>query len=124
MRIVERLGRGRGEKKKKAELFILAAFFFFLPCLIKSQWHWDFSEKEHSPVCSPGNRGDRAGPEAGMAAGLLGSENVPCSWDLACRVLRTCREGNLHLLQLMLKPWCIPTAVYQVGLKLTFLCYV
>ncbi|XP_051007286.1 FERM domain-containing protein 4A [Acomys russatus] len=49
-----------------------------------------------------------------MAAGILGSENAPCSWDLACRVLRTCREGNLHLLQLILKPWCIPRAVYQM----------
>ncbi|XP_051061825.1 FERM domain-containing protein 4A isoform X2 [Phodopus roborovskii] len=49
-----------------------------------------------------------------MAAGLLGSEDEPCSWDFACRVLRTCRAGNLQLLQLMLKPWCIPRTVYQM----------
>lgn len=58
-----------------------------------------------------------------MAAGLLGSEDVPCSWDLACQVLRTCREGNLHLLQLMLKSWCIPRAVYQVGPMLVLVCF-
>lgn len=62
-----------------------------------------------------------------MAAGLLGSEDLLCSWDrllwgLTSRVLRTCRGGHLRVLQLMLKPWCISRAVYQVGLKL-FLCF-
>lgn len=96
----------------------------FLTCLIKSQCLGDFALlKEHSSVCRPGNRGARAGPRADMAAGLLDSEDAPCSWDFACRVLRTCREGNLQLLQLMLKPWCIPRTVYQVGPNLTILCF-
>lgn len=55
-----------------------------------------------------------------MAAGPLGSEDLLCSWDrlvwgLTSRVLRTCRGGHLRVLQLMLKPWCISRAVYQVG---------
>ncbi|XP_041623320.1 FERM domain-containing protein 4A isoform X4 [Vulpes lagopus] len=54
-----------------------------------------------------------------MAAGLLGSEDLLCSWDrllwgLTSRVLRTCRGGHLRVLQLMLKPWCISRAVYQM----------
>jgi len=64
-----------------------------------------------------------------MAAGPLGSEDLQCSWDrpvwgLTSRVLRTCRGGHLRVLQLMLKPWCISRAVYQVGseVPLTFLC--
>lgn len=77
----------------------------------------------------PGTRGVKAGPGAGMAAGPLGSEDLLCSWDrlvwgLTSRVLRTCRGGHLRVLQLMLKPWCISRAVYQVGPEalLTFLC--
>ncbi|XP_034877494.1 FERM domain-containing protein 4A isoform X1 [Mirounga angustirostris] len=54
-----------------------------------------------------------------MAAGPLGSEDLQCSWDrpvwgLTSRVLRTCRGGHLRVLQLMLKPWCISRAVYQM----------
>ncbi|XP_034500234.1 LOW QUALITY PROTEIN: FERM domain-containing protein 4A [Ailuropoda melanoleuca] len=54
-----------------------------------------------------------------MAAGPLGSEDLLCSWDrlvwgLTSRVLRTCRGGHLRVLQLMLKPWCISRAVYQM----------
>ncbi|XP_024593776.1 LOW QUALITY PROTEIN: FERM domain-containing protein 4A [Neophocaena asiaeorientalis asiaeorientalis] len=53
-----------------------------------------------------------------MAAGPQGSEDLLSGWDrlvwgLTCRVLRTCRGGNLRVLQLMLKPWCISRAVYQ-----------
>lgn len=50
-----------------------------------------------------------------MAAGLPDSEDVPCSWGLTCQALRTCRGGNFRVLLLMLKPWCISRAVYQVG---------
>ncbi|XP_044771477.1 FERM domain-containing protein 4A isoform X1 [Neomonachus schauinslandi] len=54
-----------------------------------------------------------------MAAGPLGSEDLQCScdrpvWGLTSRVLRTCRGGRLRVLQLMLKPWCISRAVYQM----------
>ncbi|XP_057400389.1 FERM domain-containing protein 4A isoform X1 [Balaenoptera acutorostrata] len=54
-----------------------------------------------------------------MAAGPQGSEDLLRGWDrlvwgLTCRVLRTCRGGNLRVLQLMLKPWCISRAVYQM----------
>ncbi|XP_004409172.1 PREDICTED: FERM domain-containing protein 4A [Odobenus rosmarus divergens] len=54
-----------------------------------------------------------------MAAGPLGSEDLLCSWDrlvwgLTSQVLRTCRGGHLRILQLMLKPWCISRAVYQM----------
>ncbi|XP_066886563.1 FERM domain-containing protein 4A isoform X2 [Kogia breviceps] len=54
-----------------------------------------------------------------MAAGPQGSEDLLSGWDrlvwgLTCRVLRTCRGGNLRVLQLMLKPWCISRAVYQM----------
>ncbi|XP_026310600.1 FERM domain-containing protein 4A isoform X1 [Piliocolobus tephrosceles] len=49
-----------------------------------------------------------------MAAGLLGSEDPPWSWNLTCRALRTCQGGNLRVLQLMLTPWCISRAVYQM----------
>ncbi|XP_027451164.1 FERM domain-containing protein 4A isoform X5 [Zalophus californianus] len=54
-----------------------------------------------------------------MAAGPLGSEDLLCSWDrlvwgLTSQVLRTCRGGHLRILQLMLKPWCNSTAVYQM----------
>ncbi|XP_010364255.1 FERM domain-containing protein 4A isoform X1 [Rhinopithecus roxellana] len=49
-----------------------------------------------------------------MAAGLLGSEDPPWSWNLTCRALRTCQAGNLRVLQLMLTPWCISRAVYQM----------
>lgn len=64
-----------------------------------------------------------------MAAGALGTEDLLCSWDrlvwdLTCRALRTCRGGNLRVLQLMLKPWCFSRAIYQVGpaAPVTFLC--
>nr|XP_044618411.1 FERM domain-containing protein 4A isoform X1 [Equus asinus] len=54
-----------------------------------------------------------------MAAGPLGSEDLLCSWDrlmweLTFRALRTCRGGNLRVLQLMLRPWCFSRAVYQM----------
>ncbi|XP_025251668.1 FERM domain-containing protein 4A isoform X1 [Theropithecus gelada] len=49
-----------------------------------------------------------------MAAGPLGSEDPPWSWNLTCRALRTCQGGNLRVLQLMLTPWCISRAVYQM----------
>ncbi|XP_036082885.1 FERM domain-containing protein 4A isoform X2 [Rousettus aegyptiacus] len=54
-----------------------------------------------------------------MAAGALGTEDLLCSWDrlvwdLTCRALRTCRGGNLRVLQLMLKPWCFSRAIYQM----------
>ncbi|XP_073857173.1 FERM domain-containing protein 4A isoform X15 [Macaca fascicularis] len=49
-----------------------------------------------------------------MATGLLGSEDPPWSWNLTCRALRTCQGGNLRVLQLMLTPWCISRAVYQM----------
>ncbi|XP_072811435.1 FERM domain-containing protein 4A isoform X1 [Vicugna pacos] len=54
-----------------------------------------------------------------MAAGPLGSEDLLSSWDrlawrLTRRALRTCRGGNLRGLQLVLKPWCISRAVYQM----------
>ncbi|XP_054516710.1 FERM domain-containing protein 4A isoform X3 [Pan troglodytes] len=49
-----------------------------------------------------------------MAAGLLGSEDPPWSWNLTCRALRTCQVGNIRVLQLLLKPWCISRAVYQM----------
>uniref|UniRef100_A0A671FSW4 FERM domain containing 4A n=1 Tax=Rhinolophus ferrumequinum TaxID=59479 RepID=A0A671FSW4_RHIFE len=54
-----------------------------------------------------------------MAAGALGTEDLLCSWDrlvwdLTCQALRTCRGGNLRVLQLMLKPWCFSRAVYQM----------
>ncbi|TFK09391.1 leucine-rich repeat neuronal protein 3 [Platysternon megacephalum] len=57
---------------------------------------------------------------AGMAAVLFGFEDLLYSWDslvwnLTSRALRTCRFGNLRVLQLMLKPWCISRAVYQAG---------
>lgn len=57
-----------------------------------------------------------------MAAVLFGFEDLLYSWDslvwsLTSRALRTCRFGNLRVLQLMLKPWCISRAVYQVGLQ-------
>ncbi|PKU35696.1 ferm domain-containing protein 4a [Limosa lapponica baueri] len=53
-----------------------------------------------------------------MAAVLFGFEDLLYSWDslvwsLTSRALRTCRFGNLRVLQLMLKPWCISRAVYQ-----------
>ncbi|KAM9170316.1 FERM domain-containing protein 4A isoform 1-T1 [Pangshura tecta] len=56
---------------------------------------------------------------AGMAAVLFGFEDLLYSWDslmwnLTSRALRTCRFGNLRVLQLMLKPWCISRAVYQM----------
>lgn len=59
-----------------------------------------------------------------MAAVLFGFEDLLYSWDslvwsLTSRALRTCRFGNLRVLQLMLKPWCISRAVYQVGLQNT-----
>lgn len=55
-----------------------------------------------------------------MAAVLFGFEDLLYSWDslvwsLTSRALRTCRFGNLRVLQLMLKPWCISRDVYQVG---------
>ncbi|EOB01827.1 hypothetical protein Anapl_09757 [Anas platyrhynchos] len=55
-----------------------------------------------------------------MAAVLFGFEDLLYSWDslvwsLTSRALRTCRFGNLRVLQLMLKPWCISRAVYQFG---------
>eukprot|EP00074_Homo_sapiens_P059639 XP_006717522.1 FERM domain-containing protein 4A isoform X3 [Homo sapiens] len=49
-----------------------------------------------------------------MAAGLLGSEDPPWSWNLTCRALRTCQVRNIRVLQLLLKPWCISRAVYQM----------
>uniref|UniRef100_A0A5F8G544 FERM domain containing 4A n=1 Tax=Monodelphis domestica TaxID=13616 RepID=A0A5F8G544_MONDO len=54
-----------------------------------------------------------------MAAVLFGFEDLLYSWDslvwnLTARALRTCRAGNLRVLQLMLKPWCISRAVYQM----------
>ncbi|XP_069314821.1 FERM domain-containing protein 4A isoform X1 [Eulemur rufifrons] len=49
-----------------------------------------------------------------MATRPLGFEDLPCSWDLTCRSLRTCQAGNLRVLQLMLKPWCVSRAVYQM----------
>ncbi|XP_042636160.1 FERM domain-containing protein 4A [Orycteropus afer afer] len=54
-----------------------------------------------------------------MAALLLGFEDLVCSWDglvwdLTCRALKTCREGHLRVLQLMLKRWCVARAVYQM----------
>nr|XP_005894910.1 PREDICTED: FERM domain-containing protein 4A [Bos mutus] len=54
-----------------------------------------------------------------MAAGPLGSENLLNAWDrpvwgLTCRALRTCQGRNVRVLQLMLKPWCISRAVYQM----------
>lgn len=71
----------------------------------------------------------RGGVLAGMAAGPLGSEDLLSAWNrlvwgLTCRALRTCRGGNVRVLQLMLKPWCISRAVYQVGPEapLLFLC--
>ncbi|XP_075782178.1 FERM domain-containing protein 4A isoform X10 [Pelodiscus sinensis] len=56
---------------------------------------------------------------AGMAAVIFGFEDLLYSWDslvwnLTSRALRTCRFGNLRILQLMLKPWCISRAVYQM----------
>ncbi|XP_034621015.1 FERM domain-containing protein 4A isoform X1 [Trachemys scripta elegans] len=56
---------------------------------------------------------------AGMAAVLFGFEDLLYSWDslvwnLTSQALRTCRVGNLRVLQLMLKPWCISRAVYQM----------
>ncbi|KAK2517319.1 hypothetical protein Q9966_014740 [Columba livia] len=56
-----------------------------------------------------------------MAAVLFGFEDLLYSWDslvwsLTSRALRTCRFGNLRVLQLMLKPWCISRAVYQADL--------
>lgn len=55
-----------------------------------------------------------------MAAVLFGFEDLLYSWDslvwsLTCRALRSCRVGNVRLLQLMLKPWCISRDLYQVG---------
>ncbi|XP_049737912.1 FERM domain-containing protein 4A isoform X1 [Elephas maximus indicus] len=52
-------------------------------------------------------------------AALLGFEDLVCSWDslvwdLTCRALRTCGGGNLRVLQLMLKRWCLSRAVYQM----------
>ena len=71
----------------------------------------------------------RGGALAGMAAGPLGSKDLLNAWDrlvwgLTCRALRTCQGGNVRVLQLMLKPWCISRAVYQVGPEtpLLFLC--
>ncbi|KAK2105334.1 hypothetical protein P7K49_014848, partial [Saguinus oedipus] len=61
----------------------------------------------------PGTKGVAADSGAGMATGLLSSEDLPWSWNLTCRALRTCQAGNLRVLQLMLKPWCISRAVYQ-----------
>ncbi|KAF4023205.1 hypothetical protein G4228_015118 [Cervus hanglu yarkandensis] len=57
-----------------------------------------------------------------MAAGPLGSEDLLSAWNrlvwgLTCRALRTCRGGNVRVLQLMLKPWCISRAVYQVSVS-------
>ncbi|XP_074050183.1 FERM domain-containing protein 4A isoform X1 [Macrotis lagotis] len=54
-----------------------------------------------------------------MAAVLFSFEDLLYSWDslvwnLTARALRTCRAGNLRVLQLMLKPWCISRAVYQM----------
>ncbi|KAJ7395019.1 hypothetical protein BTVI_158947 [Pitangus sulphuratus] len=54
-----------------------------------------------------------------MAAVLFGFEDLLYSWDslvwsLTSRALRTCRFGNLRVLQLMLKPWCISRDVYQL----------
>ncbi|XP_025786780.1 FERM domain-containing protein 4A [Puma concolor] len=54
-----------------------------------------------------------------MAGGPLGSEDLLCSRGrlvrgLTSEALRTCRGGHLRVLQLMLKPWCISRAVYQM----------
>ncbi|XP_020855333.1 FERM domain-containing protein 4A isoform X2 [Phascolarctos cinereus] len=54
-----------------------------------------------------------------MAAVLFSFEDLLYSWDslvwnLTARALRTCRAGNLRVWQLMLKPWCISRAVYQM----------
>uniref|UniRef100_A0A8D0U332 FERM domain containing 4A n=1 Tax=Sus scrofa TaxID=9823 RepID=A0A8D0U332_PIG len=58
-----------------------------------------------------------------MAAGPQGSEVLLSGWDrlvwcLTCRrhrwVLKTCRGGNVQVLPLMPKPWCISRAVYQM----------
>ncbi|XP_062839624.1 FERM domain-containing protein 4A isoform X3 [Anolis carolinensis] len=54
-----------------------------------------------------------------MAAVLLRFEDLIYSWDslvwnLTTRVLGTCRFRNLQVVRLMLKPWCISRAVYQM----------
>ncbi|KAM4746886.1 FERM domain-containing protein 4A isoform 1-T1 [Rhinophrynus dorsalis] len=54
-----------------------------------------------------------------MAAVILSFEDLFYSWDslvwnLTSRALRSCRYGNLRVLQLVLKPWCISRAVYQM----------
>ncbi|XP_030072002.1 FERM domain-containing protein 4A isoform X2 [Microcaecilia unicolor] len=54
-----------------------------------------------------------------MAAVLLNFEDFLYGWDrvmwnLTFRALRTCRLGNLRGLQMILKPWCISRAVYQM----------
>ncbi|XP_077120738.1 FERM domain-containing protein 4A isoform X3 [Ranitomeya variabilis] len=54
-----------------------------------------------------------------MAAVLLSFEDLMFTWDslvwnLTSRALRSCRHGNFRVLQMMLKPWCISRAVYQM----------
>ncbi|XP_044136036.1 FERM domain-containing protein 4A isoform X5 [Bufo gargarizans] len=54
-----------------------------------------------------------------MAAVLLSFEDLMYTWDslvwnLTSRALRSCRHGNFRVLQMMLKPWCISRAVYQM----------
>ncbi|KAI4575373.1 hypothetical protein MJG53_011576 [Ovis ammon polii x Ovis aries] len=80
----------------------------------------DFQRKEHSPAYGAWDQKGRGGALAGMAAGPLGSEDLLSAWDrlvwgLTCRALRTCQGGNVRVLQLMLKPWCISRAVYQTA---------
>ncbi|KAL0627713.1 hypothetical protein AAY473_001024, partial [Plecturocebus cupreus] len=89
-----------------------------LPRLVLNSWPQVpsivYAVKNIALDVGPGTRGVAADSGAGMAAGLLSSEDLPWSWNLTCRALRTCQAGNLRVLQLMLKPWCISRAVYQI----------
>ncbi|XP_078530331.1 FERM domain-containing protein 4A isoform X1 [Lissotriton helveticus] len=54
-----------------------------------------------------------------MAAVLLNFEDLWYNWDslvwnLTSRALRSSRVGNLRVLQVLLKPWCISRTVYQM----------
>ncbi|KAI1239493.1 hypothetical protein IHE44_0012618 [Lamprotornis superbus] len=69
----------------------------------------DFSDahKHQGPSSQPdGNHGKGCSEQEGIWDSLV--------WSLTSRALRNCRFGNLRVLQLMLKPWCISRDVYQM----------
>ncbi|XP_069484022.1 FERM domain-containing protein 4A isoform X3 [Ambystoma mexicanum] len=54
-----------------------------------------------------------------MAAVILSVEDLWYNWDslvwnLTSRALRSSRFGNLRILQVLLKPWCLSRTVYQM----------